>query len=143
MNEETPPAAGAARWVSAWLVWAVVIGLSSHLPGETLPAQPFEGADKVLHIGAYLVLGVLGVGAVARLRPHWPRPVVGSVALVVGALFGALDEYHQSFVAGRDRSMEDWVADLLGLAVAVIVARAARGGLARAWFGLSSPPRAD
>ncbi|MEF8793979.1 VanZ family protein [Thiohalorhabdus sp.] len=125
-------------WAGLWVLWMVLIALTSHIPGELAPRAPFEGADKVGHIAAYFVLGVLGAGAVARIRPDWPRPVVGSMALVVGALFGALDEFHQSFVPGRRMSMEDWLTDLLGLALAVIVARAARGALARSWLAAGS-----
>lgn len=121
-------------WVGLWVLWMVLIALTSHVPGELLPQTRFEGADKVGHIAAYFVLGVLGVGAVARIRGDWPRPLVGSTALVVGALFGALDELHQSFVPGRHMSMDDWLTDLLGLALAVIAARAARGALARSWL---------
>ncbi|MFB6261549.1 MAG: VanZ family protein [Thiohalorhabdaceae bacterium] len=121
-------------WAGLWVLWMVLIALTSHVPGEVAPSLPFEGADKVAHIVVYFVLGILGVGAVARLRLDWPRPLVGSTALLVGALFGALDEYHQSFVPGRDMSMDDWLTDLLGLALAVIVARAARGALARSWL---------
>ena len=129
-----PPQPRAVLWVSLWLLWAALLTIASHVPGELAPEPPFEGADKAFHIGAYLVLGVIGVGAVARVRRDWPRPLVGSAALVVGALFGALDEYHQSFVAGRHMSMQDWLTDLLGLALAVILARAARGKLARGWL---------
>jgi len=121
-------------WAGLWVFWVVLISILSHVPGELTPAAPFEGADKAIHMVLYFVLGVLGVGAMARLRRDWPRPLVGSTALVVGALVGGLDEYHQSFVTGRHMSMEDWLTDLLGLALAVIVARAARGALARAWL---------
>lgn len=127
-----------ALWVGLWILWMALIAVSSHIPGEMMPRMPFEDADKAAHIAVYLVLGVLGVGAVARLRPDWPRPLVGSTALVVGAVFGALDELHQSYVPGRNMSMEDWLTNLLGLALAVIVARAARGALARAWLGAGS-----
>ena len=136
---QSPPTR-TALWAVLWVSWAVVLAIASHIPGEAVPAPPFEGADKAVHVALYCVLGVLGVGAVARLRPDWPRPLVGSAALVAGALYGALDEYHQSFVAGRHMSMEDWLTDLLGLALAVIVARAARGGLARAWLAGEARP---
>ena len=126
-------------WVSLWLGWMVLIAASSHLPGASLPGQPFAGADKAVHVALYAVLGVLGTGALARLRPDWPRPLWGSTALLVGALFGALDEYHQGFIAGRQASMEDWLTDLMGLALAVIVARAARGHLAAAWLREKQP----
>ena len=131
------------RWAALWVSWMVLISIASHVPGEVVPEAPFEGADKAAHIAAYFVLGVLGVGAVARLRADWPRPLVGSMALVVGALFGALDEFHQSFVAGRQMDMKDWLTDLLGLALAVIIARAARGGLARWWLAAEEPPASE
>ncbi|MFA9461137.1 VanZ family protein [Thiohalorhabdus sp. Cl-TMA] len=139
MDRALRPRTATVLWISAWLLWAALITISSHFPGTLLPVYPFQGADKALHTGVYFVLGVLGVGAAARMRPRWPRPTWGSMGLLAGALFGGLDEYHQSFVAGRRMSMEDWVADLLGLAIAVIVARAARGALARVWLGLERP----
>lgn len=128
------PGARTGAWVGLWLGWMVVIAASSHVPGASLPGDPFEGADKAVHGTVYAVLGVLGAGALARLRPQWPRPMWSSTALLVGAAFGAADEYHQGFVAGRQASMEDWLTDLLGLALAVIVARASRGRLAALWL---------
>ena len=35
------------------------------------------------------------------------------------SLFGATDEWHQSFVPGRASEVKDWVADTLGAALAV------------------------
>lgn len=132
MSQHTEPRT--TMWVGLWLGWMVLIAATSHLSASSLPVSPFEGADKGVHVVLYAVLGVLGVGALARLRPDWPRPLWGSTALVVGALFGGADEYHQGFIAGRQASMEDWLTDLMGLALAVIVARAARGRLAAAWL---------
>jgi VanZ family protein len=134
MSAENATSGRRGLWVGAWLGWMALIAISSHIPGDQVSQLPFGGADKAAHIAVYFILGVLGVGAVARLQRHWPRPLLGSAALVVGALFGAADEYHQSFVPGRQQSMEDWLTDLLGLALAVIIARAARGGLARRWL---------
>jgi VanZ family protein len=134
MSQSQAPRTG--RWVGLWLGWMAVIAISSHVPGAHLPPEPYEGVDKTLHVAIYAVWAVLGAGSLARLLPEWPRPLWGSSALLLGALFGAADEYHQSFVAGRQASMEDWLTNLLGLALAVIVARAARGRLAAAWLGV-------
>lgn len=49
-----------------------------------------------------------------------PRRVTGLI-LVVGAL-GALDEWHQSWVAGRTTSLGDVATDLVGAAVVLWVA---------------------
>ena len=74
--------------------------------------------DKILHA---IVFGILAFLLVCSLAPPhartWRR--VWLVTLAV-ALYGLTDEYHQSFVPGREASMYDALADALGgLAVAV------------------------
>ena len=122
-------------WLTGWLVWLVVIAAVNHLPTDWLPIATANGTDKALHIGAYFVFGILGTGALGRLWRAWPRPLVSSSALVVGALVAAADEGLQAYVPSRVPLMEDWLTDLLGLALAVIVARMASGRLARIWLG--------
>jgi VanZ family protein len=47
--------------------------------------------------------------------------------MLLGVLYGAGDEWHQSFISGRDASGQDLIADgagtLLGLAVTAAVLR--------------------
>jgi len=75
---------------------------------------PFEGADKLAHLALYSVLGgALAYGAV--LDPSSPAHVL---MISIGVLYGASDEWHQAFVAGRTPSWGDWAADVLGVAVA-------------------------
>lgn len=47
--------------------------------------------------------------------PHW-------VLLLVGALYGLSDEWHQMFVPGRFADPRDWIADLVGLVLGYAVA---------------------
>lgn len=47
--------------------------------------------------------------------PHW-------VLLLVGALYGLSDEWHQMYVPGRFADLGDWIADLAGLALGYAVA---------------------
>ena len=71
----------------------------------------FEGSDKVVHAGLYSVLGMsLGFG---RVRSLVPPPHL--VLILVGALYGATDEFHQVFVRGRSPDWGDWVADIVGV----------------------------
>ena len=108
------------------MAWAAVLfSLSStqDVPGaswiDRIPAE-----DKLVHVGLYAVLG----GLLARGRRHHSRrlrrnpsgrasigegdPWLHAALILVGALYGASDEWHQSFVAGRDATLLDWVADL-------------------------------
>ena len=104
-----------AAWLPA-LVWAgVIFALSSR---STLPTPAlFPGFDKAAHFGAYALLGfLLARGAAAsRLGPGW--------VLALGLLYGASDEYHQSFVPGRTVDAWDWVADALGVAAGLWIHR--------------------
>jgi len=73
-----------------------------------LPAPiSFNGVDKVEHLGEYGVLdGLLMVGGFNPLA-----------AAVVSSVYGASDEFHQSFVPNRDCSFWDWTADTTGAAL--------------------------
>ena len=68
--------------------------------------------DKVVHFSVYGLLGVL----TCRIRRGSGWAVL---AVVLTSLYGASDEWHQSFVPGRMAGVADWMADTLGAAVAV------------------------
>lgn len=97
-----------ARWVYPLALAALIVFASSrsHVPGVGAP-----GGDKVVHFGVFGLLATLMV----RLLP---RPAAW-IAVVAASLFGATDEWHQSFTPGRRMDWADWVADTLGAAVAV------------------------
>jgi len=71
--------------------------------------------DKLLHLAEYAGLGFLfGLALGARAaRPFDWRQIVAWSALL-GLLYGATDEIHQSFVPGRDAEFGDVAADTLG-----------------------------
>lgn len=94
-------------WAPAVLWAAVIFALSSR---STLPVGLGGGLDKVAHFGAFAVLGVfLAHGAITwGLSIAWP--------LVLGLVYAASDEIHQSFVPGRHSDVADWLADALGVA---------------------------
>jgi VanZ family protein len=101
-----------------------VILTATSLPGDALRAAPtFPGADKVVHVFMYGVLGWLAASAGATSRR--PVPVV---ALWFGiALFAAADEWHQRWIPGRSADWADWVADALGAAAAIWLLNMASG----------------
>lgn len=89
------------------LGWMAVIFYLSHQP--TIPIEPlFPHQDKVFHFTAYFVLTTFLCFACRanRYTLFW--------AVVVAAFYGVTDEFHQSFVPGRDVSLLDWLADITG-----------------------------
>ena len=82
----------------------------------------FEGGDKVAHFAVY---GLLGTLLCRAWGSGWRAAVL---ALATASLFGATDEWHQSFVPGRDSDVLDWLADSSGAALAVCDPVRAHGG---------------
>lgn len=37
------------------------------------------------------------------------------ILVAIGSLFAASDEWHQSFIPGRDASVLDWISDCVGI----------------------------
>ncbi len=77
-----------------------------------------ETPDVVLHAGAYFVMALLAVRAVARgLRePASRRALFGGLAIAVA--YGASDEWHQSWVPERVGSWLDLLYDGVGTLLA-------------------------
>lgn len=114
----------ASRW---WppAAWAACILVATWIPGARLPrvdAPP--GTDKVLH---FLFFAVLGYLTVLSLRGGGSQRTALRVLVAIAA-FGALDEYVQQFIPGRSMELNDWLADLAGASVGLMLAmRAGRG----------------
>ncbi len=81
--------------------------------GVGLPA----GTDKLVHGGLYLILGF--ALAWGKERTGSGVPVI--LLLLVGVGYGALDEWHQSFVPGRDVSVGDWGANIAGVIIGLLL----------------------
>jgi|LSQX01.2.fsa_nt_gb thioredoxin 1 len=102
-----------------WLppaVWACIILVGTSLP--RLPRTGIEGFDKVSHLIAYGMLGLLLMRSLADGRGM--RLPTGAIwTILAGGIFGALDELHQGWIPGRTPDAMDFVADLAGLMLGV------------------------
>lgn len=84
--------------------------------------MPQDG-DKVAHLLAYIVLGILTARAAvigAGSAGAWLATAAGLAA------FGAVDEWHQAFIPGRFPSMVDWYADVAGSALGLLASGLSR-----------------
>ena len=112
-----------ARWRAAllWIpaiAWAAMLFALSSQP--VLPSAPGVN-DKMAHALGYGLLGVLcliGLTEGEWRRITWRR---GLAAVALATVYGATDEFHQSFVPGRSPDVADLMADTVGAALAVAV----------------------
>jgi VanZ family protein len=58
---------------------------------------------------------------------RWKRRALGYFFLIaaIASVYGITDEFHQSFVPGRDANIWDWLADTIGACIGAGLAVAA------------------
>lgn len=100
---------------------AVLIFLSSNQEKVDIPDLGFDAQDKLYHALGYFVFGVcLGMFYIGiRSASNVKRTRV--LVFLTGALYAASDELHQYFVPGRQCDVFDWMADMLGVAIALLL----------------------
>jgi len=114
------------------LVCMGIIFFFSHQPGDRLDLPLFVGADKLSHAFAYGVLSLSVIFAFPKEFRVRRRGLVFGFAVLVSALYGVSDEYHQSFIDGRTTELADLVADAAGALFVALV-----------WFFKSTPEQID
>ncbi len=110
------------RWSAPVLWMGLIFYLSaqSHLPNL---APVFPGLQEIAgHLGVFAVLAWLWWralrGAGVSYAAGW--------ALLIAVVYGASDEYHQSFVVDRTPDIFDLAMDATGASVALLMALAWR-----------------
>ena len=85
---------------------------------STLPLpMAFPHQDKLVHGSAYAVMAWLAWQAFKHGK--MPKLWLATVSMGFCSMYGVSDEFHQSFIQGRDADVWDWVADTMGAALMV------------------------
>ena len=106
--------------ISLWAPVVAFMALIFFLSAQSELPPVERVSDKTLHVAAYFVFGLLCLRATHEgIRPL--RAVPTLAALILAVAYGALDEWHQSWVPGRTPSVLDWVADSVGAGLACAV----------------------
>jgi VanZ family protein len=125
LRTSSPAPGRRAQRFFAWAPVVFLLGLEfwlssqSNLP-RVLPAAIPHG-DKFLHAG-YFALTALFAARALRQAEGWGRGATAAALLSGALLWGASDEFHQSFVPGRSVEAADVAADVLGAGLAALVA---------------------
>ena len=90
---------------------ALIFALS-HISHPPLPKERFAGVDKLYHCIGYAGFSFWLTRAFFSLPIQRIASFV--LSIVVVSIFGATDEWHQSFVKNRSPDVTDWIADCIG-----------------------------
>lgn len=104
------------------VVTATAIFWLSQQPGQSLALDLPTFSDKVAHAFAFGLLAFTLDRAFRKSRHDWPMYRRHLWVFLLVAAYGASDEWHQSFIFGRDTSVFDWLADVVGAVLGISLA---------------------
>ncbi|MDF1592727.1 MAG: VanZ family protein [Desulfobacterales bacterium] len=122
-------------WFPVLIYCALIFFQSSRPVPESIPDTPY--LDKLLHAGAYAILGVLFFRAYRITAPGGKPYNIITLSILSAGLYGIGDEVHQYFVPFRSADIGDALADIAGSAIGAFAAAAAAGNLKI--HGLTNP----
>lgn len=86
----------------------------SSIKGEDIPKFDIANIDKFFHAVEYFILGALLVRAFSNSVANPNYTYILIVSILIAAMYGLSDEFHQRFVSGRTADMFDVLADAIG-----------------------------
>jgi len=92
------------------------MSIISHIPNDNFPesGNNFSNQDKIFHLVEFFILGLL-IQFTLIEENIFPRKAIVFMTLILGFSIACLDELHQSFVQGRNCSIDDLLFDFLGI----------------------------
>ncbi len=122
----------AARARTLAAAYFVILFTATHIPVD--PSEVVDVSDKILHFSGYATLTVLVlIGWEFTIGVLEPKHYFA--VWLAGTLYGAFDEITQIPV-GRTCDMNDWLADVTGIVIGLLVFRLGRAIVYRvvAWM---------
>lgn len=97
----------------AWTILVFAVSSIPRLSGDEFGVPAWS--DKVAHFLEYLILAFLFYRGIRGERWRMGVPA-WLIVLATGLAIASVDEYHQSYIPGRDSNIFDWIADMAGVA---------------------------
>ena len=102
-----------------FIFWSLVIITLTSIPKLQSPSEKIIGFDKIAHFGIYLVFSYLFIKMFPEKEFHKTIKKLYLLAVFVPIL----DELHQIPIPGREFSVYDIFADMLGFMVIILIFR--------------------
>lgn len=100
---------------------SLAIMLLSNQATFDLPVWNILGFDKVAHLSAFFAYGLCVQFAYSGVSNIPLKKKIILYTILISALFGASDEIHQYFVPGRTCDIFDFIADVTGASLSLLL----------------------
>lgn len=98
-----------------WMIFIFILSSRNNFPGHLTTIQ-YQYISSLVHIFLYIILTFLIANALMTGKVKFKHALFN--ALIIAMVYGALDEWHQAFVPGREARLSDWLLDMVGCLVA-------------------------
>jgi hypothetical protein len=107
-------------WLPVFL-WMLFIFILSSFSGKDIPDLPVPYFHRGVHFFEYSVLGGLWTRALLLHRPGTALLKASVLAWTLTAVFAFSDEWHQTFVSGREGKLEDVLFDVIFAVIGILL----------------------
>lgn len=105
----------AKPWLIAWIVWLLTLWFLSESHPQVKTGPEIPHLDKICHFGYFFGGAALLYSSLTALKLLSSFAYRYWITIAIGAIIGALDEWHQTFTPGRSgNDFYDWLADVSG-----------------------------
>jgi len=101
-------------------IFCILIIAGSSVPGNKIPEAFALTPDKLIHCLEYFILGSLIQYWLQYELPFGKKYNLLLIAVILGSLFGVIDENYQRLTPGRTPDIWDWVLDTVGVLLSTI-----------------------
>jgi len=108
-----------SRLILLFFCLAILVG--SSIPGDQIPKEFQLTPDKLIHFVEYFILSVSLYRWLLIEFTSNNTYSLFLLTLLIGSVFGALDENYQRLTPGRTPDIWDWVLDTIGVLLAAII----------------------
>jgi VanZ family protein len=100
----------------------LTIFIQSSFPAIEIPKTEIIALDKIIHIGIYGLLAALCYISLIHVEKDnflSRRPFIWSAVITI--IYGLSDEIHQHYVPNRSAEVQDWLADVIGILLMMLL----------------------
>ncbi|HVO74015.1 MAG TPA: VanZ family protein [Ignavibacteriaceae bacterium] len=103
------------------IIYWIALFVGTSIPVQAIPSI-FEFGDKLEHMSAYAGLSILLNLTIAFQNKFGNIKTKHNLyTFLAAASYGIIDELHQIFIPGRSCELLDFVADLIGISLGLII----------------------
>ena len=104
-----------------WIIFSALIFYFSSMPKVEFIPESLLSRDKLLHFIGFFFYGISTQLFINTIFQNKKQATKNIFVLIIGIIYPLSDEIHQSYVPGRDSDIYDFLTDLVGIILSLLI----------------------